>query len=111
MASKGKWISHKTTKKALQGHNKPYIEIWERGELQVELYEPRGEDKQTPHTRDEVYMVVKGSGDFICFGETNPFEAGDVLFAPAYAEHRFLDFSDDLSVWVIFYGPEDGDKV
>ena len=42
---------------------------------------------------------------------TNPFEAGDVLFAPAYAEHRFLDFSDDLSVWVIFYGPEDGDKV
>lgn len=111
MASKGKWLSHKATKEALQGHDKPFIEIWERGELQIELYEPRGIDTQTPHTRDEVYIVVKGSGNFMCAGETRPFDEGDVLFAPAGAEHRFIDFSGNLSVWVIFYGPEGGEKV
>jgi hypothetical protein len=24
-------------------------------------------------------------------------------------EHRFEEFSDDLAVWVIFYGPEGGE--
>jgi hypothetical protein len=25
-------------------------------------------------------------------------------------EHRFEDFSDDLAVWVIFYGPDGGEQ-
>ena len=108
--STGKWLAHKAVQKALQGQDKPYILAWERGELEVELYEPRGTDTQSPHTRDEIYVVVTGSGDFTCEGETRPFKPGAVLFAPAGADHRFLDFTDDLSVWVIFYGPEGGDK-
>jgi len=109
LTKSGKWVSHKAVKKALTAHNESFILAFERGELEVELYEPRGEDKQTPHTRDEVYMVVKGTGNFICDGETKPFVEGDALFAPASADHRFLEFTDDLSVWVIFYGPEGGD--
>ncbi|TDI61064.1 MAG: cupin domain-containing protein [Alphaproteobacteria bacterium] len=108
--NKGKWLAHQAVQKALQGHDKPFIGAWERGELEIELYQPRGKDSQTPHTRDEVYVVVTGSGDFICAGETKSFVVGDVLFAPAGADHRFLDFSDDLSLWVIFYGPKGGDK-
>jgi mannose-6-phosphate isomerase-like protein (cupin superfamily) len=108
--NKGKWLAHQAVQKALKGHDKPFILAWERGELEIELYQPRGKDSQTPHTRDEVYVVVTGSGDFLCDGETKLFEAGDVLFAPAGADHRFLDFSGDLSVWVVFYGPEGGDK-
>jgi hypothetical protein len=30
---------------------------------------------------------------------------GDVLFVAAHEEHRFVDFSDDFKVWVVFYGP------
>lgn len=108
--NKGKWLSHRTVQKALAAHDKPFILAWQRGELEVELYEPGAKDKQTPHSRDEVYVVVKGSGKFTCAGETRPFSQGDLLFAPAGADHRFFDFSDDLSVWVIFYGPEGGDE-
>ena len=25
-------------------------------------------------------------------------------------EHRFEDFTDDFAIWVIFYGPEGGEK-
>lgn len=111
MSDKGKWLSHKAVQKALEGHDAPFLFAWERGQIEVELYEPQKTDLQTPHARDEIYVVIKGSGDFFCAGETKPFSPGDLLFAPAGAEHRFRDFTDDLSVWVIFYGPKGGEKV
>ena len=81
----------------------------ERGSVSIELYAPRGSDPQQPHTRDEVYVVVSGRGEFVNGSERHAFAAGDLLFVPAGVEHRFLQFTDDLSVWVVFYGPEDGD--
>ena len=38
-----------------------------------------------------------------------PFGPGDCLFAAAGEVHRFEQFSDDLAVWVFFYGPEGGE--
>jgi mannose-6-phosphate isomerase-like protein (cupin superfamily) len=35
---------------------------------------------------------------------------GTFLFVPAGQPHRFEDFSDDLAVWVLFYGPEGGES-
>jgi len=81
----------------------------ERGSLSVELYAPRGVDPQQPHTRDEVYVVVSGRGEFVNAGERHAFGPGDLLFVPAGVEHRFEQFTDDLAVWVVFYGPEGGD--
>jgi mannose-6-phosphate isomerase-like protein (cupin superfamily) len=70
---------------------------------------PRGEDRQAPHTRDEVYVVVTGAGWFRCGDERVHFGPGDALFAPAGAVHRFEEFGDDLAVWVVFYGPVGGE--
>lgn len=74
--------------------------------LSVELYRPVGEDRQSPHARDELYIVATGSGTFTLADSSFPFEAGDLIFVPARAEHRFASFSDDFSTWVIFFGPE-----
>ena len=82
---------------------------FQRGTLSLELYAPRGQDPQKPHTRDEVYVVVTGRGSFACGSARERFGPGDVLFVAAGVEHRFLDFTDDLVVWVIFYGPEGGE--
>jgi mannose-6-phosphate isomerase-like protein (cupin superfamily) len=84
--------------------------VFEHGTLRVKLYAPRGTDPQQPHTQDELYVVVSGSGWFI-HGETRErFGPNDVLFAPAGLAHRFEDFTDDLFVWVFFYGPEGGES-
>ena len=88
---------------------KRFTVVFEHGTLAVELYAPRGNDPQKPHTRDELYVVVAGRGTFFCDGERKAFECGDALFVPAGAVHRFEDFSDDLAVWVMFYGPEGGE--
>jgi mannose-6-phosphate isomerase-like protein (cupin superfamily) len=88
---------------------KRFTVAFEHGTLVLELYAPRGSDPQKPHTRDELYVVVAGRGTFFCDGVREPFECGDALFVPAHAVHRFEDFSDDLAVWVMFYGAEGGE--
>jgi hypothetical protein len=44
------------------------VGLFEHGSLVVKLYAPRGHDLQTPHSRDEVYVVAQGSGEFVCAG-------------------------------------------
>ena len=79
------------------------------GTLELRYYAPRGVDRQQPHDRDELYIVLRGSGTYVVDGERTPFGPGDALFAAAGAEHRFEDFTDDLEIWVIFYGPVGGE--
>ena len=87
-----------------------FAKVLEHGTLEVEIYAPRGTDPQTPHTRDEVYVVVRGRGHYVSDAGRQPFGPGDLLFAPAGVQHRFEDFSEDLAVWVLFYGPEGGER-
>ncbi len=83
-----------------------FAPVLERGTLLVEIYAPRGRDPQQPHARDELYVVVEGSGEFVNGDAREAFGPGDLLFVPAGVVHRFENFTDDLTVWVIFYGPE-----
>jgi mannose-6-phosphate isomerase-like protein (cupin superfamily) len=86
-----------------------FAEVFKHGSLVVEIYAPRVRDPQQPHTRDEVYIVVAGRGEFVNGGERHAVAPGDFLFVPAGTVHRFENFTEDLTVWVIFYGPEGGE--
>ena len=86
---------------------KSFASILDQGAaLEVEIYAPRGIDPQNPHRRDELYVVATGTGFFRVGDLRERFGPGDLLLAPAHAVHRFEEFSDDLVVWVLFYGPE-----
>ena len=87
----------------------PFRSLFRHGSLEVEVYKPGERDLQTPHARDEVYVVIAGRGTFACGGERTTFDAGTLLFVPAGVEHRFEDFTDDFSTWVLFYGPNGGE--
>lgn len=89
------------------GHQ--FVGVFSHGALEVEIYKPVKVDLQKPHTRDEVYVVISGSGQFMNGNVKHPFQVGEVLFVPAGVEHRFLDFTEDFATWVFFYGPEGGD--
>ena len=88
---------------------KQFTTIFEHGTLQVEIYAPRGSDPQQTHTRDEIYFVAAGSGEYVCGETRTTFRPTDLLFAAAGVVHRFENFTDDLVVWVLFYGPEGGE--
>ena len=102
-----------TTEAALALLHEPgaqrFATVFEHGSLAVEIYAPRGVDPQKPHSRDEVYVVAAGSGRYVCGENRTPFGPGDLLFAAAGAVHRFEEFTDDLILWVMFYGPEGGE--
>src|SRR5918911_2489864 len=79
-----------------------FAEVFAHGSLVVEIFAPRGVDTQQPHTRDEVYLVVQGSGEFLSGDARQQIAAGDFLFVPAGVSHRFENFTDDLVLWVLF---------
>lgn len=94
----------------LKESHKEFIKLFEHGSLEVEYYKPDKIDKQQPHERDEIYVVISGSGFFVNGEERHRFEPGQVLFVPAGVVHRFEDFSDDFATWVFFYGPVGGES-
>lgn len=96
--------------KLKQSGDQSFIKLLEHGTMFAEFYKPEKVDLQTPHRRDELYIVANGHGIFFNNGERRKFVTGDVLFVPAGVEHRFEDFSDDFSTWVIFYGPDGGER-
>ena len=78
-------------------------QIFYRGTLDLRYYKPVDVDLQQ-------HFVCSGHGNFFRDGATVPCKTGDALFVAAGIEHRFVDFSSDFAVWVVFHGPEGGER-
>lgn len=89
----------------LSQHHESFLLLFKNSTLDLELYKPHLVDKQTPHDRDEVYLIASGEAVFELEEKTTTVKTGDFLFVPAYAPHKFVEFSEDFSTWVLFFGP------
>ena len=61
-----------------------------RDGLEREIYAPRGVDSQTPHSRDEIYIVIAGSAVLDIDGVEHRCTVGDALFVPSHGVHHFV---------------------
>jgi len=86
-----------------------YAVGFEHGTMSLGFYAPVGSDPQHPHEQDEIYIVESGTSSFTLDGRTLTLAAGDAVFVPAGAAHRFENFSPDFGTWVIFWGPAGGE--
>jgi mannose-6-phosphate isomerase-like protein (cupin superfamily) len=84
------------------------VTLLEHGTLKVKLSLPVRPTVQTPHTQDELYIIVRGRGVLVHDGRRDPFKAGDLLFVAAGTEHQIENFTD-LALWVVFYGVTGGE--
>jgi hypothetical protein len=82
-----------------------YQYVLEHGEASAVVYAPQSEDRQNAHAQAEIYAVVRGRGRLLNGFRELEFATGDLLFVDIGVEHRFLDFSADLVVWAVFFGP------
>ncbi len=103
-------LTTKEALKKLEEQNAPFVSLFKHGTLRVEIYKPDKVDLQQPHSRDEVYVVIAGTGTFINGNTVTSFAPGDFLFVPAGVPHKFQDFTEDFATWVLFYGPEGGEQ-
>ena len=100
-------MQHLTVRDALATlahEGETYVKLLACPALDIALYKPDRTDPQTPHLRDEIYVIASGAGRFVEDGQSRPFAPGDLIFVPKGVQHRFEDFSADFSTWVIFLG-------
>lgn len=95
-------------RKVLNDASDDFINVFNHGDGRFVLFKPEGEDTQTPHTQDEVYIVISGTGTFRRGDEVVRFAPGDMLFVAAHVPHKFETFSDDFLTWVAFWGSKGG---
>ena len=95
---KSKTAQHSTTDEAISLGPPPKgnlaIPVFSHGSMEAELYAPEKIDTQTPHQRDEIYVVVKGSSEFFNGQENISVKEGSMIFVPAGVDHRFINFTE-----------------
>lgn len=92
--------------------SREHVGVFQYDDVSVSYYAPREVDKQTPHDRNEMYVVIAGDGMFVRGeGERTPFRAGDLLFVAAHVPHRFEVFTKDFATWVVLFGPERNERL
>lgn len=85
-----------------------YLEFLRESSMSVGLYTipAGGIDGQSPHTEDEIYIVMAGRSRFTAGDETRDAAPGDVIFVAAHVPHRFHDITEELRILVVFAPPE-----
>ena|SRR5215212_675072 len=88
--------------------SRPYLELVRENTMSVGLYvlKAGAVDAQSPHTEDEVYVVLAGAAQFTAANETRSVSFGDVIYVGAGVPHRFHDITDELRLIVVFAPPE-----
>ena len=64
-----------------------------------------GQDDQTPHTEDEVYVVQSGRATLVTTSGIADVGPGTVVFVPAGERHKFTEVTEDLALLVVFAPP------
>ena len=79
------------------------VEPFKKAGVTLVFFAPRGTDHQTFHEQDELYFIVRGSGDLVIGEERHAFVPGDAFFVAAQIEHRFENFTNNLATWAVFF--------
>ena len=83
-----------------------FLDFLRTGSLEAGLIvlPPGTQDTQGPHSADELYFVIEGSG-FIELGkDKREIKRGSIIFVPAKMQHRFSGNTENLTVLYVFAG-------
>ena len=98
-----KWTLAEVTRLRAQ-ENQPYHEFLHVPTMSAGVYElgVSDEDRQQPHTEDELYYIVAGKATLLVGDEDVPVAAGSLVFVPAHVVHRFHTITEALTILVFF---------
>jgi|SRR6187200_1512478 len=90
---------------------RPYLEFLSVPDLSGGIYvlDAGARDMQSPHTEDELYVVMSGRGRVTVGDEVRDVRPGTVIFVAAGVPHRFHDIEERL-VLVVAFGPAEDSR-
>ena len=93
------------------GQRRHWVEHLRTDDLSVGTYSVplEGADDQSPHTEDEIYVVVSGRARLQNPETSIAVGPGSVIFVPAGEDHRFVELTEPLTVLVVF-APAEGSR-
>jgi len=86
----------------------PFVTLMAGATMSLEVFAPRGADRQLAHAQDALYIIHRGTARLRIGAQDFDCAAGDALFVAAGTDHRFESFSEDFVTWVVFFGPAVG---
>jgi len=91
------------------GEQAHWVEHLRVADLSVGTYSipAGGTDEQSPHTEDEIYLVMAGRAVLEAGGDRASVRPGSVIYVPAGEVHRFTGITEDLAAVVLFAPAED----
>jgi mannose-1-phosphate guanylyltransferase len=95
----------------LEQGEKNYLEVLSEDSVQVELARFPNPAPKNPHTEDELYYIISGSGMVRVGEETYAVEDGDVVYIERGVEHDFFDIEDEITALIVFAGSRDSPVV
>lgn len=89
---------------AQQAMGEPWLEFLRVPALSMGLYvlSAGSEDRQQPHTEDEIYYIVRGRAQIRVDDEDRAVQTGSIIYVAANVEHRFHTITEELSALVFF---------
>src|SRR5438128_3884918 len=99
-------VSFAAARKLKPAEGQRSVTVFRDGDVEVKFAAHPTSGPQVPHTRDEFYIVASGTARYRWEGGETMVGPGDIMFAAAHTPHGYDQFSENFSVWVVFYGPE-----
>jgi quercetin dioxygenase-like cupin family protein len=90
----------------LKDGEKQINEVLDKESVTIEIGTYPTAAPKNPHTEDEIYYIVSGSGMLRVGDETYDVEAGDVVFVEQGVEHDFFNIEEEITALTFFIGSD-----
>ncbi|MEF8900390.1 MAG: cupin domain-containing protein [Halovenus sp.] len=90
----------------LKEEDAQFAEVLDEESVAVEIGRYPTSSPKNPHTEDELYYIISGSGMIRVGDETYDIETGDVVFVEQGLEHDFFNVDEEITALTIFVGSD-----
>ncbi|AKH97641.1 cupin domain-containing protein [Halanaeroarchaeum sulfurireducens] len=86
--------------------DRQHFEVLDEESMTVEVarYAAGTAEPKNPHTGDEIYYIISGSGMARAGDETYSVEAGDVVYVESGLEHDIFNIEEDITALLVLAG-------
>ncbi len=94
--------------KQYKASNREYYEYLRTTSMSsgIDVINKGGIDPQQPHTSDEIYYIINGSGSIKIANQSRSVKTGDLIYVAKNIPHHFYDITAKLIVLVMMAPPE-----